>query len=107
MIIYNVTVKVDREIDEDWREWMKSKHIPDVMDTGKFSDFRLCRLLGQEEEDGVTYAVQYYGRDMDAIREYQELHAPDLQAEHRNRYGDRYVAFRTLLQVLDRSDSAA
>ena len=37
MIIYNVTVSlVDQTIHEEWLNWMKTKHIPDVMNTGCF-----------------------------------------------------------------------
>ncbi len=97
MIIYNVTVQVDTEVHEDWLSWMKSKHIPNVMASGQFLDYRIFRLI-DESDDVVTYACQYQCNAMDNIRRYQEDFAPALQADHRNRYEGRFVAFRTLLE---------
>jgi hypothetical protein len=41
MILYNVTVKIEADAQEDWLQWMKSTHIPDVMDTGLFLGYRI------------------------------------------------------------------
>jgi len=99
MIVYNVTLSVDEPIHQEWLEWMKQVHIPDVMATGLFLDSRIVRVLA-EEEGGVTYAVQYTCADMATYERYRDEHAPRLQAETEKRYGGRYAAFRTLLEVL-------
>ena len=36
MIIYNVTCNVEKEILQDWLQWMVEIHVPDVMPTGFF-----------------------------------------------------------------------
>ncbi|MCB0581299.1 MAG: DUF4286 family protein [Phaeodactylibacter sp.] len=100
MILYNVTVKVDHDVHDDWLAWMKTVHIPDVLATGLFTGHKLCRLLGVDESDGITYAIQYFSPDMEAFQQYQQHHAPRLQKEHTERYEGRYVAFRTLMEVL-------
>ena len=100
MIIYNVTVKVDADIESDWFDWMKNIHIPDVMQTGYFTEFKICRILNMREQDGTTYAIQYFAPDMAALHRYQTQHAPALQKDHVQRYGDKTVAFRTLMEVL-------
>ncbi len=99
MILYNVTVKVERDIHEDWLAWMRKEHIPDVLSTGHFVSHRICRLL-HEEEDGITYAVQYFAHSLEDIQAYQQGHAQRLQAEHARRYKDRFVAFRTLMEIV-------
>ena len=99
MILYNVTVKVELDSHDEWLRWMLHVHIPDVMATGKFTEYKLCRSLHQEP-DGVTYAIQYFAPDMATFKRYQEEDAKRLQAEHTERFGDRYVAFRTLMEVL-------
>ena len=101
MIIYNVTVKVSHEINQGWLEWMKTKHIPDVLNTGLFEKHHLCRLIEEDQKDGITYAIQYFCKDMSAYFDYQHNHAPALQEEHTERYKDQFVAFRTLLRVID------
>ncbi len=98
MIIYNVTVKIDLSIHDEWLTWMKGKHIPDVLATGFFHDSRMMRLLEQDESDGITYAIQYRAASMEDLVSYQQQAAPALQAEHSERYGDKFVAFRTILR---------
>ncbi len=99
MIVYNVTIKVSPEIHDDWLEWMKQVHIPDVIATGYFTGHQMMKLL-REEEDGITYAIQYYCEEMRDLHQYQIKEAARLQALHTSRYKDKYVAFRTLLEVV-------
>ena len=99
MIIYNVTVNVDKDIQEDWLTWMKDTHIPDVINTGLFDGHKLLRLLNEEPDNpGVTYAIQYFCENMKKLQEYMGQYAPALQQEHTDRYKDKFVAFRTLLE---------
>ncbi len=99
MIIYNVTVNVDVDVAEEWLHWMKSAHIPDVMATGLFLDNRICRILA-EEEGGLSYAIQYTCTDMETYERYKAEHAPRLQSDTQKRYAGKFVAFRTLLEVV-------
>ncbi|MBS1580920.1 MAG: DUF4286 family protein [Bacteroidetes bacterium] len=99
MIIYNVTLNVDLEVHEEWVEWMRTVHIPDVMATGLFLEHRFCRVLA-DDDGGVTYAVQYTCTDMATYERYRDEHAPRLQAETQRQYGGRFVAFRTLLETV-------
>ncbi|MFN8338383.1 MAG: DUF4286 family protein [Saprospiraceae bacterium] len=102
-ILYNVTVKVDAEIVEDWLTWMKQVHIPEVMETKCFESYRLTRILGDDDEHGVGFAVQYVSPNIDVFNTYQNDHAKLLQKQHADRYANRYVAFRTLMQIEDES----
>jgi hypothetical protein len=99
MIIYNVTLNVDEDVAENWLQWMRTVHIPDVMATGMFLDSRICRVLA-EEEGGLTYAVQYTCADMATYERYKNEHAPRLQAETQKKFGGQFAAFRTLLEVV-------
>lgn len=100
MILYNVTIKIESEVHEEWLKWMKETHVPDVLKTGFFVECKICRILHQEP-DGVTYAFQYFCKSMKDLHMYQVNHAKALQADHTNRYKDRYVAIRTLMEVED------
>lgn len=101
MIIYNVTVNIEDEVHADWIAWMKEFHIPEVMNTGFFVEHKICKVITtQEDETGHTYAIQYTCNSMDDLDEYQEKHAPKLIEEHVARYKGKFVAFRTLLEVV-------
>lgn len=101
MIIYNVTVNVDNDIREEWLQWMRETHIPDVMQRGIFSESRMVRVLADEDSGGTTYAIQYTCANMEAYENYRDNHSPGLQKITRDKYGDKIVAFRTLLETLD------
>ena len=99
MIIYNVTVNIDHDVHKEWLHWMREKHIPDVMATGYFLENKICKVL-VEEEQGITYSIQYTAANMPDYEEYKREHAPRLQKEHVNKFAGKFVAFRTLLEVL-------
>ncbi|GAB5556647.1 MAG: DUF4286 family protein [Schleiferiaceae bacterium] len=100
MYIYNVTVNIDEDIAQDWVQWMSSVHIPEVMATGKFMEAKMSRVM-VEEQAGITYSIQYTVEDMPTLLDYNENHAPALQEKHTSRYKDKYVAFRTVLEVVE------
>jgi hypothetical protein len=101
MILYNVTVSVDASIEKDWLEWMRTVHIPDIMNTRKFVDHKIFRLMN-EVDAGRTYAIQYFALDHTEIESYMREHAPRLRQEHIERFGDKALSFRTLLEeVID------
>jgi len=100
MFIYNVTVNVEASVSEDWVKWMKKVHMPDVMKTACFVDCQLLKVWAHEDS-GPTYSAQYRFLEIANIEEYQKHFAPALQADHRERYGDKCTAFRTVLEILD------
>jgi hypothetical protein len=97
MILYNVTIAVDDKIHDTWLAWMKNIHIPEVMDTGHFTGHKMFKVLLNKEE-GTSYSVQYFAKNMAELQLYQALHAPELQARHRQQFGDGAVSFRTVLE---------
>ena len=97
MIVYNVTVKIDKAVHDEWLQWMKSTHIPEVLATGYFVSNRMCRILGQDDSDGITYAIQYDALSIEDVETYHKEFAPALQKEHTERYKNKVVAFRTLM----------
>ena len=99
MIIYNVTINIENEVREEWLNWMKTVHIPEVMQTGYFLENKVCKLL-VEEEQGTTYSFQYTCANLEDLREYQKLHAPKLQKDVTDRYPNKFVAFRSILEVV-------
>jgi hypothetical protein len=100
-IIYNVTVKIDGQIHEEWFQWMKEVHIPDVMKTGCFLSYRFTKIVEDPDEHGVGYAIQYIAENKEMFELYQSQFAGTLQSEHARKYQNRYAAFRTLLEILD------
>lgn len=103
MLLYNVTVTIDLEVHQDWLRWMQEIHIPDVMNTGLFLSYRLCRLMTHEHTDAEMYAIQYAVQDMPSLQQYQQEFATALQEAHKVRYEGKYAAFRSVMEVLEHS----
>jgi hypothetical protein len=99
-IIYNVTVSIDYSVQDEWVDWMRSKHIKDVMATGMFLEARFSRILA-EESGGASYSIQYLCENMEKYDKYVAEYSSDLQKEHMSKYSGKFAAFRTLLQVED------
>ena len=100
MFIYNVTVNVDNSVADEWLEWMIASHIPDVLKTGCFTENKILRVLADEDSGGKTFSIQYYCTDMKTFEYYEKNFAPALRQDVLKKYKDKFVAFRTMLEVV-------
>ncbi|WP_372745044.1 DUF4286 family protein [Lutibacter sp.] len=107
MYIYNETTNVDETIHTQWLHWMKSKHIPAMLATGKFTTAKMVQVLIDEEMGGVTYAVQYTTENMQTLEEYYKTDAPKLQQEAFLLFGEKAVSFRTELKIISEQFSVS
>lgn len=98
MLLYNVTVGVDKDIEQEWLQWIKAKHIPDVMRTGLFVESKMFKVLHDENEETVSYSIQYFANSIDQIQQYIEVFAPALIEEHKQKFFNKHVVFQTLLE---------
>ena len=101
MFIYNVTLKIHADIHTDWLKWLKEIHIPEVMQTGCFSGYRVVRLLEIDDSEGPTYAVQYNAESKAQYNLYLEKYAGEMRSRSFEKWGDRFIAFRSLMQIVD------
>jgi hypothetical protein len=100
MIIYNITVSVDSLKADEWLNWMRSKHIPDVMATACFTEGKISRIQGEVEGE-MTFSIMYLCDSEELMKIYTEQHAPLLQKEHSEKFIGYFAAFRTLLTVIE------
>lgn len=101
MLVYNITMKVNPLIEADWLQWQKEEHIPEIMATGLFTEYRMFRLLEQDDADGNTYIIQYMTPDRESYLAYINVFAPLLRKKAFDRWGDQFIAFRTVMQVVN------
>lgn len=98
MIVYNVTIKLDWSIHDAWLQWMKDEHMPEMVQTGCFTQFQLLRLLEVEEEEGPTYAAQYVADSKADYNRYIETYANGMREKGLSKWGNRFIAFRSVMQ---------
>jgi hypothetical protein len=100
MVIYNVTVKVDQSIADDWLAWMKQDHIPAILATKCFTGHKLVQVLELDDSEGPTYAVQYFADNLDDYKTYISEHASVMRKQATDKWGDSFIAFRSLLREI-------
>lgn len=100
MYIYNVTTNIEESIQERWVKWMKDKHIPDMLATGKFINAKMSKVLVEEDMGGTTYSVQYSVLDKATLEKYYTEDATKLREETNTLFAGSFVAFRTELEVI-------
>ncbi len=99
MILYNVTINIDFDVEDEWKVWMKEIHIPKVLASGAFLSSKMFKLLNEvPDATGATYSVQYFAENMSLVDDYLANKAPSLVKEHVDKYGTKHVAFRSILQ---------
>lgn len=101
MIVYNSTIKVRRDIVEEWLTWQKEVHIPATLATNLFDDYKFYRLLEQDEEEGPTFIIQYFMASLERYEQYLIAFAPSIEQLARARWGDGFIAFRTLMSSVE------
>ena len=99
-IIYNVTIMVDHAIANSWLQWLLEEHIPDVLSTGCFTGHQVLRLLEVDEAEGLTYAIQYKAPSREEYYRYIKEHASEMRDRSVQKWGDRFIAFRTVMEVV-------
>ena len=79
---------------------MREIHIPDVMECGIFKSAQINKVLSEKDGE-ITYTIQYSCESMKDLHHYHVNFAPQFQKKHIQKYEDKVVAFRTLLEIVD------
>jgi hypothetical protein len=99
MYIYNVTINIDETVHLEWLTWMET-HIPEVLNTGRFTAAKLTEVLVEEEMGGRTYSVQYSANTKEDIENYYKYDAERLRNEGLKKFSDKMLSFRTELKLI-------
>lgn len=99
MYIYNVTINIENSVHDKWLEWMKTQHIPAMLDTGKFTKALMTKVQIEEEMGGTTYSVQYHTDSKATLEKYYTEDAESLRAQS-NHFEGKFVTFRTELEII-------
>jgi hypothetical protein len=101
MLVYNISIKITPAIEKDWVQWQQQEHIPAIMATGCFVDYKFYKLLEQEEAEGITYIIQYFANTQQAYQQYINDTAPLLRQKALDRWGNQFIAFRSIMRTVN------
>ncbi len=102
-LLYNVTTLVDHSIHDDWLSWVTKVHIPQVMATHAFLEFKMSKILGSDESQGINYALQFVSHSMVDFLRYRDIHLKEIQQQQKDQFGEKYVSFSTLMEIVHES----
>lgn len=96
-IIYEVTLKVDPSIQEDFLSWLKN-HVREMLEFPGFEEAHLFHTQMFEPQSGfiVQYRIQNQGR----LDEYFAKFAPNMRAQGKEKFGDQFEATRRVYSDL-------
>ncbi len=105
LYISNETFKVDWSIHEDWLEWVNDILIPAINESSNTQWVQLVKLLDLDEGDGPTYALQTGLASKSDYNRFAEIEMPPLMQGAHSRWGQRFLGFRTLMEVVKQRQS--
>lgn len=99
MIVYEVSLQVDRDIVADYLHWLH-EHIAQIVALPGFVGAELLQTREDAALDGARcgYVVVYRLTDAAALQRYFEDFAPALRADGQARFGGRFSATRRVLE---------
>ena len=100
MLLYNITVGIDKEIEEEWKLWIKEIYLGAVMETGLFTEYKIYKVLTHEDESSVSYSIQLFSESIENVVAYLEKFAPSIVEKQREQFKNRHVVFNTLLEEI-------
>ncbi len=97
MVIYNITIKVDWSIHNDFKLWIEEEVLLESKNIESVQNSKFLKLLDVDTSDGMTYCLQHYFNDLQEYNQYKM--ADDLNFKQRlaAKYKDKLVLFASVL----------
>jgi hypothetical protein len=100
-LLINDTISVHPQHAENWLNWIQAIVLPVVKKESVIESFRVTRIRGNDDEHGITYALQFICPDETAYSDFIENFDPRLQQEQQNRFSGNFGAFRSVLEIIE------
>lgn len=102
MGVYIVTINIKRQVEEEWLQWMKQEHIPDIMNAGFFTSYEIFKVVIPDTvSDEAVYQFHYRFNSIDDYYQYAEKAAPEFQRKHSEKFLGKFKASRAILKKID------
>ena len=94
MLTYQVKINVNESIEQEWLQWMKTVHVPDVIGTGLVKSFQILKPDSEE----CVYLFHYHFESREDYMLYQKDFAPKLKVHPMKKYPNQFTAEREIFQ---------
>lgn len=98
MLLYNVTVGIDKAAEQDWLQYIREYHIPLILQTGLFTEAKMFKVIHDQNDETISYSLQFFAASIEHLNQYLDVFAPRIVEEHRRKFLHQHVVFQTLLE---------
>lgn len=100
MIILNTTYCVPETMFHKWNSWLREIYIPQMMETGYFTEPRVCKILNPAEDSENSYSVQFSTENEENLLAWNEKFGEAFKNNFTITFGNEVLYFSTILEVL-------
>lgn len=101
MLIFNITFLVSDQALNQWLEWVNNDHIPFMLESGKLQQPQIARVLSDNGQEGTSYAVQFYVKDMETLNQWHQHFGDEFQRKCAENFSqDEVMFFSTVLEIV-------
>jgi hypothetical protein len=101
MMLYNETIGIDKDIEEQFLRWLKNHYVPSVMNTKLFIEFKIFKVLTHDDETSTSYSIQFFSTTIEDVVSFVDNYSKPLVEEQQLLFKDKHITFRTLLEQVD------
>lgn len=101
MYIYNITFNVEKEIEDEWLEYVKNTFIPQILSGGLLHSSLMSKIM-VDEVQGISYSIQFTADNQADIRKFIATELDQIINKLHLKFSPKMVYFATELQVIDK-----
>jgi len=100
MLIFNTTYKVATDHYDQWIKWINEHHLPFMLETGKFSQPQIAKVVGSDDDEGTSYSVQFHIENMETLMEWHRHNSSTFRDKCYEEFGSQVIFFTTVLEII-------
>lgn len=100
MFLYNLTIHIEWPAQEEFLNWIKLEVLPELMEKNYFQSFQLMELLGMDEKEGNTYALQLSAESIGGYNRFMEIYQENFFKKFSHKWGEKCFIFPSLLKEI-------
>jgi len=101
MVLYNITINIDSEKEEEFIAWMNQVYFYGIMQTGLFYEKRFFRLLQEDNGEGINFSAQFLAENLEDLKFFQSRYGAIFRERIKEKFGNQFVSFQSVLESVD------
>ena len=101
MYLFSITINIEDSHQKEWLIWVKAELNKLVADKELVQDFRLLKILSEEPNSGSSFSFQYHLSSLTDMELFEERYDREVAVGMYRLYDEKFVEFRTRLELVD------